>query len=495
MDARRLRFGAMLAATLGVVGLALALGMSGGGEGAGAQTTGTPATTLPANPPRCTATTLGGSRTANAALAADCDALLAMKTVLWRTQPGYGEWSSTRPLASWHGVTVEGAPKRVTKLKIWGKELGVLPTQLGGLTGLTEVILYDNGLTGVIPTQLGDLTALRKLVLGGNGLTGSMPTQLGNLRALTELEVQGNSLSGVIPTQLGGLTALTKLALDRNRLSGAIPTQLGSLSALRELWLFGNRLSGVIPTQLGSLTALTKLVLDGNQLSGVIPTQLGSATGLTILALQRNRLTGSIPSELGSLTALTKLDLSGNRLTGSIPSELGSLTALTELRLSGNRLTGSIPTQLGSLTKLRTLALSGNTLTGCVPPPLWLVTTNDLVGSAYCPVPRGGVVLVAGKYQFPNSTLIISIPSTTHKIVWSETIVSSAGLHFCLKDQTEKTSICLDSADGSVDLREVFPGSTLASGPSGASMNRFTAPEKSNAPFAVLDSVVSSTLP
>ena len=50
----------MLVVALGVVGLAL--GMSGGGERAGEQAAATPATVLLANPPTCTATTLGGSR-------------------------------------------------------------------------------------------------------------------------------------------------------------------------------------------------------------------------------------------------------------------------------------------------------------------------------------------------------------------------------------------------------------------------------------------------
>ena len=553
MDARRLRFGAMLAATLGVVGLALVLGVSrGGGEQAGAQgavpttttATATPspgsplgdapgvtlvtptaspastppasstpeisddshlgrratptpapvlagtvataptpatpatpttsATSLPANPPQCTATTLGGSRTANAGLAGDCDTLLSIETTLKGTgQPWRGlNWEPGTAITGWKGVTVAGTPKRVTKL-----------------------YLYASGLTGTIPTQVGDLTGLTELNLSWNQLTGTIPTQVGSLTKLTKLYLYGNRLTGSIPTQVGALTKLEQLYLYGNRLTGSIPTQVRGLVELETLELAGNGLTGGIPTQVGSLTKLRQLELHTNRLTGVIPTQVGSLTKLTQLRLQGNLLSGSIPAGLGSLTGLANLDLSRNRLTGAIPAELGSLTKLTALRLNGNALTGSIPAGLGSLTKLRTLALSGNALTGCVPPPLWLVTTNDLAGAAYCPVPRGGIALVAGKYQFPNSVLVISIPSTNHEIVWSETIVSAAGFHFCLKDQTEKTSICLDSADGSVDLREVFPGSSLDSGPSGASTNRFAAPAKSDAPFTVLDSVVSSTLP
>ena len=181
MDARRLRFGAMLAATLGVVGLALALGVSrGGGEQGDVPTTATSATSamaLPANALRCTATTLGGSRTANAALAGDCDALLAMESTLAGT--GTLNWEAGVALESWKGVTVEGMPKRVTRLELKEAGLtGTIPTQVGNLTGLTGLDLSGNGLTGAIPAELGSLTKLRTLALSGNALTGCVPNAL-----------------------------------------------------------------------------------------------------------------------------------------------------------------------------------------------------------------------------------------------------------------------------------------------------------------------------
>ena len=187
MDARRLRFGAMLAATLGVVGLALALVLSASREGeqAGARTavtpvpTTAPAAALPANPPTCTATTLGGSRTANAALAADCDALLAMETTLAGTATL--NWAPATAMVRWKGVTVEGTPKRVTQLDLRGTGLtGSIPAQLGNLTNLTHLRLNGNALTGAIPTQLGSLAKLRTLALSGNTFTGCVPNMLWN---------------------------------------------------------------------------------------------------------------------------------------------------------------------------------------------------------------------------------------------------------------------------------------------------------------------------
>ena len=458
MDARRLRFGAMLAAALGVVGLSLALGMSGGGERAGAQATGTPATTLPANPPTCTATTLGGSRTADAALAADCDTLLSIESTLAGT--GTLNWAPALALGSWEGVAVGGTPKRVTQIVIHGGKRtsrlsGTLPTQLGNLGGLTRLDLNGNRLRGAIPTQLGSLAALTYLDLGdNNGLSGSIPTELGGLGKLEHLWLYGTGLTGSIPTQLGGLAELRTLCLDRGMLSGGIPTQLGNLGKLTNLCLGANRLTGAIPTQLGGLTALTKLHLVSN------------------------RLTGAIPTQLGSLTKLTKLNLASNQLSGSIPTELGSLTALEELRLSGNRLTGVIPTQLGSLTKLRTLALSGNTLTGCILDRLRLVVTSDLATLAgerslsYCSVSiaRPRESLTAGKtYQFGESDLydlILDIPANVDAIQLRHMGFDPRdGIFYCFTVTTYPGSrLCFRRHDHTVVVQETG----IASGAVGA---------------------------
>jgi hypothetical protein len=40
--------------------------------------------------------------------------------------------------------------------------IGPIPTELGLLTGLTELLLNDNAITGSIPSELGGLADLRK---------------------------------------------------------------------------------------------------------------------------------------------------------------------------------------------------------------------------------------------------------------------------------------------------------------------------------------------
>ena len=93
---------------------------------------------------------------------------------------------------------------------------------------------------GSIPTQLGGLTGLTYINFGANSLSGSIPTQLGGLTGLTFLDLWGNSLSGSIPTQLGKLTGLTYLALNGNSFTGPIPASFCSLQPSIGLWLLSN---------------------------------------------------------------------------------------------------------------------------------------------------------------------------------------------------------------------------------------------------------------
>jgi len=71
----------------------------------------------------------------------------------------------------WYGVTVEG--DHVVKI--------VFPyAQVGGT-------LVGNNLNGPIPTELAGLTHLSELSMVGNKLSGGIPTQLGVLNNLTHL--------------------------------------------------------------------------------------------------------------------------------------------------------------------------------------------------------------------------------------------------------------------------------------------------------------------
>ena len=90
-------------------------------------------------------------------------------------------------------------------------------------------------------------------------MSGEIPAELGDLTDLQYLDLYENELSGEIPAELGDLTNLQYLYLSANELSGEIPAALGELTNLQELILFDNTLSGPLPLTLSALSQLSVL--------------------------------------------------------------------------------------------------------------------------------------------------------------------------------------------------------------------------------------------
>ena len=276
-------------------------------------------------------------------------------------------WLSNAPVGEWFGVTTD-ASGRVTALDLPGNGLsGPIPVELGALTNLVRLALWDNQLSGPIPPQLGNLTNLTDLALWGNRLSGPILPQLGSLTNLTDLALGDNELSGPVPDSLGGLANLEQLYLSSNELSGPIPSSLGNLADLRYLGLGDNELSGPVPDSLGGLANLEQLYLSSNELSGPIPSSLGNLADLRYLGLGDNELSGPVPDSLGGLANLEQLYLSSNELSGPIPSSLGNLADLRYLGLGDNELSGPVPDSLGGLANLEQLYLEHNELSGPIP--------------------------------------------------------------------------------------------------------------------------------
>ena len=208
----------------------------------------------------------------NQALFNDCVVLLEAKNILG-AEPSLN-WSADVPMEEWEGVTLGGAPQRVTGLHF-----------------------KDRGLKGEIAAELDYLWGLEELDLTGNQLTGGMP-HLGNSRSLEFLD------------------------LGSNRLSGEINPGWSVPSELEVLYLYENKLSGEIPPELGDLENLEAIVLAHNRLSGEIPRELGKLKNLDKVHLTNNRLVGDIPDELADIPNLYGLFLFGNALTGCIPDGL-----------------------------------------------------------------------------------------------------------------------------------------------------------------------------
>ncbi|MCY4577435.1 MAG: DVUA0089 family protein [Chloroflexi bacterium] len=305
-----------------------------------------------------------------------------------------GNWLSDRPVGEWYGVETDGDGRVIELSLSWNDLSGEIPSELGNLSSLTGLYLYNNDLSGEIPPELGSLTSLTELSLSRNGLNGEIPPELGSLSNLTGLSLSRNGLSGEIPSELGSLSNLELLSLYRNALSGEIPPELGSLSNLEWLWLYDNTLSGEIPSELLAISGLEIMTLYGNRITGGAPEHADEREVLTTLYDS----TGGADWENGDNWSTaesvfnwygvgidtgghaTALLLSDNGLSGEIPPELGSLTALRWLYLDDNDLSGEIPPELENLINLERLYLGGNEFVGCIPDGLRDVYWNDLYG-------------------------------------------------------------------------------------------------------------------
>ena len=189
-------------------------------------------------------------------------------------------WNLNEPIDTWHGVQTNDR---------------------GCVVGL---VLRSNGLSGVLPTEVGNLSALTNLMLNINEISGPIPKELGNLTELEILRLFDNQFSGPIPPEIGNLSKLNRLTLESNQLTGTIPAELGNLTNLEIIRLKNNELTGTIPLSFAQLTNLERLIISGNQLSGNIPEELGSLTKITRLYLDNNQFSGCFPESLRRFCSL-----------------------------------------------------------------------------------------------------------------------------------------------------------------------------------------------
>nr|XP_043628409.1 BRASSINOSTEROID INSENSITIVE 1-associated receptor kinase 1-like isoform X2 [Erigeron canadensis] len=163
--------------------------------------------------------------------------------------------------------------------------------------------------------------------LGGANLSGQLAPDLGQLTNLQSLALYNNNITGNIPSELGNLTRLSSLDLYQNQLDGDIPATLGKLQKLRSLRLNNNKLSGTIPDSLTTIYTLQVLDLSFNLLSGRIPVN-GSFTNFTDLSF-RNNTQLIFPTPVGLAPAPNSPSPSGgNDNTAAIAGGVAAGTAL-----------------------------------------------------------------------------------------------------------------------------------------------------------------------
>ena len=273
---------------------------------------------------------------------------------------------------------IEDLDDEIQILNLSRQKIKRLPKEIGNLTNLTELYLYNFPLAieNVRGDKIRDVNHLTILYLNETPLK-SLPPEIGKLTNLTKLFLQSTKLES-LPPEIGRLTNLKYLSLVKTELE-SLPPEIGKLTNLTNLWLQTSPLKS-LPPEIGKLTNLTQLTSWWNTELESLPPEIGNLINLTKLDLNATSLK-NLPSEIGNLTNLTELVLSESPLR-SLPPEIGKLTNLEKLWLGWNKELESLPPEVGNLTNLTLLYLTGTKLKS-LPPEILKLTNLQIIGLDY----------------------------------------------------------------------------------------------------------------
>ena len=192
---------------------------------------------------------------------AQCQALEALYNATggpsWTQNSG---WLADFEPCGWHGVSCAGS--NVVSLSLADNNLvGTIPSEIGGLAGLTAFDLAENSLSGPLPATFGELDNLVALDFSNNQIS-DLGSGFSGLDALLSAKINDNVLTA-LPADFNSLTTLQLAFFSRNALD-ELP-DLSGLNNLSTLWVPGNRLEA-LPAATCSLPALTVLEVGYNRI-------------------------------------------------------------------------------------------------------------------------------------------------------------------------------------------------------------------------------------
>ncbi|XP_074319726.1 receptor-like protein EIX2 [Silene latifolia] len=285
--------------------------------------------------------------------------------------------------------------KSLMLLDLSGNQLwGSITDNIGNLSYLRELNVYENQLNGTISKALGGLPKLETLDIRRNSLKGVLTSvHLSNLSNLRYLNLEDNtelvvniSANWVPPFQLQELRLssckvgpdfpmwlitqknLTIIDISNTSISSMIPNSFfNSLSPkLEQLLMSQNMMYGALPNASTTFDSTVVVDLSSNNFVGTVPPFLNY---VSLLYLNNNHFSQGLVSFLcpQAKTPLIVLDLSNNSFSEKLPDCWGYFDNLVVLRLKNNKIWGNLSSSIGSLNKLSLLQLSNNNLSGELP--------------------------------------------------------------------------------------------------------------------------------
>ena len=127
---------------------------------------------------------------------------------------------------------------------------GDIPASLANLVSIVGLNLAMNRFTGSIVGLLSESTVwhqAQSLNLAHNSLSGVIPDEIGNLTGLSVLDLGDNSFSGCVPATISGLIQLSYLDVSKNHLGGSFPWKICDLKELKYVNMSYNAIGGSIP--------------------------------------------------------------------------------------------------------------------------------------------------------------------------------------------------------------------------------------------------------
>jgi hypothetical protein len=245
---------------------------------------------------------------------------------------------------------------------------GHIPTEIGNLAGLTQLVFQENALVGTIPTTVGALTAITDFILNDNFLSGTIPSEMGLLSGCLEVQLSSNQLTGQFPDAIfTGMTAIVDFYAEINSLTGSIPTLIGSWLQLQQVYFDGNLLTSSLPTEIGNALQGNLIAANTNFMTGPIPSELGNWIQMNQFTMYGNMFSGTLPPEMGNFLSMEFMEFDDNLFSGTFPPAFGSFSEMQYLNAAINLFTGAVPSELGNLMKMNKLSLSQNLFTGTIP--------------------------------------------------------------------------------------------------------------------------------